>query len=145
MINYIGMDIHKKFTVAVAKDRDGNKLAEEKFDNSKSNFKVFLKIFNPEERKNKFQVIVSPEKKDENLWLNQDAYLSLTDLEKNKSLNYKIHTKGNGIYLFLIEGEISVGNEVLSMRDGIGIWEIDEFSITAHSNSKILLIEIPMM
>ena len=103
------------------------------------------KIFDPEERKNKFQVIVSPEKKDENLWLNQDAYLSLTDLEKKKSLDYKIHTKGNGVYLFLIEGEISVGNEVLSMRDGIGIWEIDEFSITAHSDSEILLIEIPMV
>lgn len=51
MINYIGMDIHKKFTVAVAKDRDGNKLAEEKFDNSKSNFEAFLKIFVPEETK----------------------------------------------------------------------------------------------
>ena len=47
--------------------------------------------------------------------------------------------------VLLIEGEISVGNEVLSMRDGIGIWEIDEFSITAHSDSKILLIEIPMV
>ncbi|MDP2926171.1 MAG: IS110 family transposase [Nanoarchaeota archaeon] len=50
-MNYIGMDIHKKFTVAVAKDRDGNKLAEEKFNNSKSNFEAFLKIFVPEETK----------------------------------------------------------------------------------------------
>jgi len=48
-MNYIGMDIHKKFTVAVAKDRDGNKLSEEKFDNSKGNFEGFLKIFVPEE------------------------------------------------------------------------------------------------
>ena len=114
---------------------------------SKGTFHIILLgvVFDPAERKNKFQVIVSPEKKDENLWLNQDAYLSLTDLETKKSLDYKIHTKGNGVYLFLIEGEISVGNEVLSMRDGIGIWEIDEFSITAHSDSKILLIEIPMV
>jgi len=29
-MNYIGMDIHKQFTVAVAKDKEGNKLAEEK-------------------------------------------------------------------------------------------------------------------
>ncbi|MCX6748707.1 MAG: IS110 family transposase [Candidatus Pacearchaeota archaeon] len=48
-MNYIGMDIHKQFTVAVAKDRDGNKLAEEKFDNNKNNFKMFLKDFVPEE------------------------------------------------------------------------------------------------
>ena len=45
------MDIHKQFTVAVAKDKDGNKLAEEKFDNNKDNFKIFLKDFAPEETK----------------------------------------------------------------------------------------------
>ena len=102
------------------------------------------KFFDSEERKNKLQFIVTPEKKDDNLWLNQDAYLSLTDLEKDKSINYKVHTKGNGVYLFLIDGEISVAGEALSKRDGIGIYETDEFSITAIKDSQILLIEIPM-
>ena len=50
-MNYIGMDIHKQFTVAVAKDRDGNRLAEDKFENSKDNFHKFLKDFLPEETK----------------------------------------------------------------------------------------------
>ncbi|MCK7529160.1 MAG: hypothetical protein MZV64_72210 [Ignavibacteriales bacterium] len=59
-------------------------------------------------------------------------------------MNYKIHTKGNGVYLFLIEGKISVGDETLSKRDGIGIWDTDEFSITANEDSQILLIEVPM-
>jgi quercetin 2,3-dioxygenase len=102
------------------------------------------KSFDPKERINKLQFIVTPEKKDNNLWLNQDAYLSLSDLEKDKSIEYKIHTKGNGVYLFLIEGNISVDDESLSKRDGIGIWEIDEFSIRAIEDSQILLIEVPM-
>jgi len=102
------------------------------------------KSFAPEERKNKFQFIVTPEKRDDNLWLNQDAYLSLTNLEKNKSLEYKIHTKGNGVYLFLIDGEILVDDESLFKRDGIGIWETDEFPIIANSDSEVLLIEVPM-
>lgn len=102
------------------------------------------KSFNPEERKNKFQLIVSPDKSDGNLWLNQDAYLSLTDLQKEKSLKYTIHTKGNGVYIFLIEGEISVADETLSKRDGIGIWETEEVLIEANEDSKVLIIEIPM-
>ena len=102
------------------------------------------KSFNPEERKNKFQLIVSPEKSDGNLWLNQDAYLSLTDLEKGNSLEYEIHTKGNGVYIFLIEGKVDVADEIISKRDGIGIFDTDEFSITAKDNSKVLLIEVPM-
>ena len=100
--------------------------------------------FDPAERKNKFQFIVTPEKKDGNLWLNQDAFLSRIDLDKSNSVTYKIHTKGNGVYLFLIEGEIVVAGETLSKRDGIGIYEADEFSITASKDSQILLIEIPM-
>mgnify|MGYP001578047484 FL=1 len=47
-MNYIGMDIHKQFTVAVVKDEQGNKLAEEKFINSKINFDEFLKDYEPE-------------------------------------------------------------------------------------------------
>ena len=50
-MNYIGMDIHKQFTVAVVKDKDGNKLAEEKFENSKCNFENTFKDFLPEETK----------------------------------------------------------------------------------------------
>lgn len=50
-MNYIGMDIHKQFTVAVAKDRDGNKLTEDKFENSKDNLEKFLKRFIPLETK----------------------------------------------------------------------------------------------
>lgn len=102
------------------------------------------KFFDSDERKNKLQYIVTPEKKDDNLWLNQDAYLSLTDLEKNKFLEYKIHSKGNGVYLFLIDGEILVDDESLLKRDGIGIWETDEFSMTANENSRVLFIELPM-
>lgn len=102
------------------------------------------KFFDSDERKNKLQYIVTPEKKDDNLWLNQDAYLSLTDLEKNKFLEYKIHSKGNGVYLFLIDGEILVDDESLLKRDGIGIWETDEFSMTANENSRVLFIEVPM-
>jgi redox-sensitive bicupin YhaK (pirin superfamily) len=102
------------------------------------------KFFDSEERKNKLQFIVTPEKKDGNLWLNQDAYLSLTDLEKDKSLNYKIHTKGNGAYLFLIDGEIKVADESLSKRDGIGIWDTNEFTINATKDSQLLIVEVPM-
>ena len=102
------------------------------------------KSFNPEERRNKLQFIVTPEKKDGNLWLNQDTYLSRVDLDNGNSINYKTHTQENGAYLFLIDGEIKVVDETLSKRDGIGIWDTDEFTIFAANDSQILIIEVPM-
>lgn len=102
------------------------------------------KSFSPEERKNKLLNIISPNKNNGSLWLNQDAYLSMIDIEKSKSISYKLNTSGNGVYIFLIGGNISVEDETLSIRDGIGIWETEEFSISANEDSQILLIEVPM-
>jgi transposase len=50
-MNFIGMDIHKQFTVAVVKDEQGNELAKEKFENNKENFSEFLKVFPKENTK----------------------------------------------------------------------------------------------
>jgi len=102
------------------------------------------KSFNPEERRNKLQFIVTPEKNDDNLWLNQDTYISIVDLDNGNSINYKTHTQENGAYLFLIDGGIKVVDETLSKRDGIGIWDTDEFTIFAANDSQILIIEVPM-
>jgi len=102
------------------------------------------KFFDSDTRNNKLQFIVTPEKRNDNLWLNQDAYLALTDLDKDKSIDYKIHIKGNGVYLFLIEGKISLDGDSLLKRDGIGIWDTEGFPITAEEDSRVLLIEVPM-
>jgi redox-sensitive bicupin YhaK (pirin superfamily) len=102
------------------------------------------KSFDPDEKKNKILNIVSPQKNSGNLWLNQDAYLSMTDLDKNKSVNYKIHSKVNGVYLFVIDGKISVVDEKLSKRDGMGVSDTEELILKAEINSQVLIIEVPM-
>jgi len=99
---------------------------------------------NPEDRLNKIQTFVSPVKSQGKLWINQDAYFSLCDLEKNQNIDYKFQKKGNGVYVFLIEGEIQLANEILTGRDAIGIWDIKEISVVANINSQLLFIEIPM-
>jgi redox-sensitive bicupin YhaK (pirin superfamily) len=98
----------------------------------------------PGKRKNKIYTFVSPEKGKDKLWINQDAYFSLCDLDKSNSANYKIQKEGNGVYIFLIEGKIKVEDETLSRRDAIGIWETSEIIISAEENSKVLFIEVPM-
>jgi redox-sensitive bicupin YhaK (pirin superfamily) len=98
----------------------------------------------PGKRKNKIYTFVSPEKGKGKLWINQDAYFSLCDLDKSNSANYKIRKEGNGVYIFLIEGKIKVEDETLSRRDAIGIWETSEIIISAEENSKVLFIEVPM-
>ncbi|WP_455630644.1 pirin family protein, partial [Parabacteroides sp.] len=51
----------------------------------------------------------------------------------------------NGVYLFVIDGEVEVSNTILSKRDGAGFWETDSITIEVLKHAKVLLIEVPMM
>lgn len=102
------------------------------------------KQFDINERSNKFHTIVSPGKENGALWINQNAYFSLADIEKGKTLSYDIKYKGNGAYLFVIEGSVNAAGETLGRRDGMGIEDTDSFKITPIENSQILVIDVPM-
>lgn len=102
------------------------------------------KIFDPFLMRNNILTVVSPEKSDDTLWINQHAYFSLSELDTGKNIEYKINKKGNGIYVFIIKGKIKAGEEILNERDGMGIEEIDNVNLKAETDSKILFIEIPM-
>jgi redox-sensitive bicupin YhaK (pirin superfamily) len=102
------------------------------------------RIFDKDGRKNKIQLLVSPDKSNHTLWINQDAYFSRCSLDANKEIAYKLNKSGNGVYIFLISGNINIERDELNSRDGIGIWEAEEIKIFSESSSEILLIETPM-
>jgi redox-sensitive bicupin YhaK (pirin superfamily) len=65
--------------------------------------------------------------------------------EKNTTTTYTVNISKNGVFLFLIEGEIEVDNTLLKARDAIGITDFEKFQIKINSKSKILLVEVPMV
>jgi len=102
------------------------------------------KFFSEKNRQNKFQLVVSP-KHQEALWINQNAYFSLANLDKGKNLEYSLYDKNNLVYLFLIEGNLEILEESLEKRDAIGIWNKSNFVLKATENSEILLMEVPVL
>lgn len=98
----------------------------------------------PEDRVNKLQQIVSPSKEEEGVWINQDAWFHLGNLKKGFQTEYRIKQKGNGVYTFVMEGDITINGQKLNKRDGFGVWEVEKLSIAADSDAEVLLIEVPM-
>jgi len=98
-----------------------------------------------EYRKNKLQQIVSPNPDDEGVWINQDAWFHLSSLEKNAEVIYSLKKNGNGVYAFVIEGDVTINEEKLNRRDGLEIVNTEKFNIKADSNAEILLMEVPML
>jgi redox-sensitive bicupin YhaK (pirin superfamily) len=87
---------------------------------------------------------VSPVTDESKLWINQDAWLSLSRPLEGTELIYHVNKKGNGFYLFVINGEVEAEGHRLGHRDAIGLWDIDDISIKAEKDSYLLLLDIPM-
>lgn len=100
--------------------------------------------FDPAERKNKLQTVVAPDD-DQALWINQDSWFTLSDLDQEKTIEYILHNPSNGVYVFIIEGEVSIDNQPLGKRDALGITDVEKKAITAKANSQLLFIEVPMI
>ncbi len=101
------------------------------------------RTFDVNDRINKWEVVVSPNEADNALWINQDSIFALTKLEAGKSLSYENSFKGNGVYLVVINGTVTVNDTVLNKRDAAGI-EADSFTITASEDAELLAVEVPM-
>ncbi|TAE75858.1 MAG: pirin family protein [Bacteroidetes bacterium] len=99
---------------------------------------------NANDRHNKLQQILSPNSDDEGVWIHQDAWFHLGKFDKNIETSYQIKKEGNGLYVFVLSGEVNIENQNLEPRDGFGVWDTKEVKIKANTETEILLMEVPM-
>lgn len=116
------------------------------FPNKKSATPRYDQItLNDKERHNKFQQILSPSPNDAGVWIHQDAWFHLGRFDKDVKSEYAIKRKGNGVYAFVIKGDVTIDGQALHERDGLGVWDIDKISVVANSpGAEVLLMDVPM-
>jgi quercetin 2,3-dioxygenase len=103
------------------------------------------KNFSETDKHNNLLNIVSPvDSKDGGVQIQQDAWFSLGKLDKDFTTTYELKKKTNGVYAFVIEGDITINGQQLNRRDGLGITEEDKLTIKADSNAELLLMEVPV-
>jgi len=99
----------------------------------------------PSQRHNKFQQIVSPNAGDEGVWIHQDAWFHMGKFDKDFSLDYILKKNDNGVYAFVLKGDVTINGTTMNKRDALGIWNTDRISLKADSHdAEILLMEVPM-
>jgi len=95
--------------------------------------------------KNEFLQILSPYADDDGVWIHQNAWFHMAELDKGLSKEYNFKSDKNGLYVFLLEGSMEVDGQQLAQRDGLGIWDTNKVKFTSLSeDAKVLLMEVPM-
>jgi len=99
---------------------------------------------NTNKAKNGLQQILSPDTNDEGVRVHQNAWFHLGDLEQGCEETYSLKNKNNGVYAFVLEGEVNIEGQDLAKRDGFGVWAANSITIKASKNTKFLLMDVPM-
>lgn len=103
------------------------------------------KTFDETDRMNRLQTVVSPiGTADGGVQIHQDAWFSLGKLEKEKQIDYTVRRNGNGVYAFVLEGDVTINDIAMNRRDGAGFSETSELRIVADSDAEVLLMDVPV-
>ncbi|MEM9819542.1 MAG: pirin family protein [Bacteroidota bacterium] len=99
---------------------------------------------NKTEHSGPFQQILSPNTDDEGVWVHQNAWFHLGEMNPDSEETYRLKDPENGVYAFVLEGDINIEGQALNKRDGFGVWDTTSLAIKASSKAKVLLMEVPM-
>jgi hypothetical protein len=99
---------------------------------------------NTSDRRNRLQQILSPSPDDEGVWIYQNAWFHMGRFDQGVTTDYVLKAKGNGVYVFVLQGSLTVNGQRLDTRDGFGIWDVDKVRLEAVSEVEFLLMEVPM-
>ena len=95
-------------------------------------------------KKNSLYQVLSPTSEDDGVWIHQEAWFNIGEYDVTTEEKYTLNLSQNGVYLFVIEGQISIENQTLEKRDGFGIWNTSEITFRAEKSTKVLVMELPM-
>jgi quercetin 2,3-dioxygenase len=100
--------------------------------------------FSKEEKHNQLLTVVSPMGQQQGVQIHQDAWFSLGNLNKGVALDYELKKSGNGIYVFVLEGDVTINEFALNRRDGLGLSGVEKLTFMADTDAELLLMEVPM-
>lgn len=102
------------------------------------------KILDLKKHVNSMEAVVAPDKENGALWINQDAWFLLGSYKEEMSFSYSPRKKGNGLYIFVIEGSAEVAGERLGKRDSLSVEDYENLNIKAVPGAELLFIDVPM-
>lgn len=96
---------------------------------------------------NGFTTIVKPKQEalKDDIWIHQQAYISIGNFSNQTQINYSMQQSQNGVYIMVIKGSLVVADQTLQQRDAIGLWNTQSIDMTITKNSKVLVVEVPMI
>jgi redox-sensitive bicupin YhaK (pirin superfamily) len=102
------------------------------------------KKFDEKDLTDQFRLLVSPDGREDSLWIHQNAFVSRIKSTTENELLYKPFETKNGVFLFVLEGKATLDSITLNRRDTLLANPDELVNIQPQPDSQFLFIEVPM-
>ncbi len=99
------------------------------------------KRFSAAERRGGLCVVASPDARRGSLPIHQDALVYSAMLDPGQHVIHEL-SQGRRAWLHLVQGEVTLGDTVLTTGDGAGVTAEPAVSLTAREETEILLVDL---
>ena len=93
---------------------------------------------------NQFNQVLSPNPDDAGVWIHQNAWFNLGEFDQGQMPTYRLNNTNHGVYAFVISGQVVINGQTLDARDGLGVWNTEEFTVNIVDKAYVLLMEVPL-
>ncbi len=97
--------------------------------------------FSVAERRGALCVVASPDARRSSLRIHQDAVVYSALLDRGQHVVHEL-SDGRSAWLHLVQGEVTLGDLVLTTGDGVGVTAERALSLTAREETEFLLLDV---
>src|SRR5262249_30519205 len=100
------------------------------------------KSFPDAERRNRFQVVASPDRADGSLIIRQDARLLLGSIDAGAEVTHRLD-RDRHAWLQVLRGKVGLNGNALAAGDGAALSGEPSLEVRAEDPAEVLLFELP--
>lgn len=98
-------------------------------------------VFSQEGRRNRWQLVASPDRAEGSMTIHQDAKVYQAELEKDAELSREIPA-GRHAWLQVMQGGVEVNGVNLKAGDGVAVSEESRLTVKAEESAAVLLFDL---
>ena len=98
-------------------------------------------VFPQEGRRNRWQLVASPDRAEGSMTIHQDARVYQAELEKDVELSQEIPA-GRHAWLQVMQGSVEVNGVNLKAGDGVAVSEESRLTVKAEESAAVLLFDL---
>ena len=96
---------------------------------------------------NEWNLILSPDGREGSMAIRQDAELRTVNLTEGQAISHATSGDGRGVWIFVLQGEVSVEGETLAKGDSLALTDVVDLELIQEGSAvtQVMMFDLPIL